>query len=116
MMSFIYLAWGGIFKRSVKRVRKKTGLSISTKCSNSSSSFFLDGLGGKGMGFCTHGSLSLPCFLATKSLLSYLLFLGCGLSRSTAGSISTSLSSSLLFVFVFFFNSFFFFFFFLYFF
>ena len=82
---------------SVKRVHKKTGLSISAKRSNSSSSLFLVDLGGKGVGFRTHGSLSLPCFLATKSLLSYLLFLGCGLSRSTGGSISTSLSGSLLF-------------------
>ena len=37
------------------------------------------------------GVPTIPCFLAMKSFLSYLLFLGCGLSRST-GSISTSLS------------------------
>src|SRR6266511_4212525 len=44
---------------------------------------FLVDFGGKGIGFLTHGSLSLPCFLATKSLLSYLLFLGCRLSGPT---------------------------------
>ena len=39
------------FETSVNRIRKKIGLIISAKRSKSSSSFFLDGLGGKGMGF-----------------------------------------------------------------
>src|SRR3954465_5932376 len=52
------------------------------------SSFDLCFLPGKGIGFCTQGSLSLPCLLAIKSSLVYLVFLVWFSGSSSTSSLS----------------------------
>jgi hypothetical protein len=45
-------------------------------------------LSGKGIGFCTQGSLSLPCSLAMESSLVYFVFLLCFSGSSSTSSLS----------------------------
>src|SRR3954465_1396910 len=52
------------------------------------SSFDLCFLFGKGIGFYTQGSLSLPCLLAIKSSFLYLVFLVCFSGSSSTSSLS----------------------------
>jgi hypothetical protein len=51
-------------------------------------------LPGKGIGFCTQGSLSLPCLLAMKSSLVYFAFLASFSGSSSTSSLSESLPLS----------------------
>jgi hypothetical protein len=51
-------------------------------------------LPGKGIGFCTQGSLSLPCLLAMKSFLVYFAFLMSFSGSSPTSSLSEALPLS----------------------
>jgi hypothetical protein len=53
-------------------------------------------LPGKGIGFCTQGSLSLPCLLAMKSSLVYFAFLPIFSGSSSTSSLSEALPGSVL--------------------
>jgi hypothetical protein len=50
----------------------------------------------KGIGFCTQGSLSLPCLLAMKSSLVYFAFLASFSGSSSSSSLSEALPLSVL--------------------
>jgi hypothetical protein len=51
-------------------------------------------LPGKGIGFCTQGSLSLPCLLAMKSSWVYFAFLASFSGSSSTSSLSEALPLS----------------------